>query len=59
LEEAAIKVLPRHLLQGALGAHYPLVWNAQQREEGAPVSPDAARRTPPAAALRTLSSPRT
>jgi ferredoxin-type protein NapG len=59
LEEAAIKVLPRHLLQGALGAHYPLVWKAQQREGGASVALDAAHRTTPATALRTLSSPTT
>ena len=41
LEEAAIKVLPRHLIQGKLGTHYRLGWEQQQQAGGALVTPDA------------------
>jgi len=41
LDEAAIKVLPRHLIQGELGKHYRLGWEQQQQAGGALVTPDA------------------
>jgi ferredoxin-type protein NapG len=44
LEEAAIKVLPRHLAQGKLGAHYRLGWEQKQQAGGALVTPDAEHR---------------
>jgi ferredoxin-type protein NapG len=44
LEEAAIKVLPRHLIQGQGGAHYRLGWEQQQRAGSALVTPDAEHR---------------
>lgn len=40
LEEAAIKVLPRHLAKGELGRHYRLGWEQQARSGGPLVSPD-------------------
>ncbi|MGB5831558.1 MAG: hypothetical protein WBG92_06145 [Thiohalocapsa sp.] len=44
LEEAAIRVLPRHLTQGKLGAHYRLGWEQQKQAGGALVTPDAEHR---------------
>ena len=44
LEEAAIKVLPRQLALGKLGAHYRLGWEQQQQAGGALVTPDAEHR---------------
>ena len=41
LEEAAIRVLPRHLVQGKLGAHYRLGWEQKARAGGSLVTPDA------------------
>jgi len=41
LEEAAIKVLPRHLAQGKIGDHYRLGWEQKARAGGALVTPDA------------------
>ena len=44
LEQAAIKVLPRHLAQGQLGSHYRLGWEQKQQAGGALVAPDAEHR---------------
>jgi ferredoxin-type protein NapG len=44
LEEAAIKVLPRHLAQGRIGDHYRLGWEQKERAGGALVTPDAEHR---------------
>ncbi len=44
LEQAAIKVLPRHLAQGQLGSHYRLGWEQKQQAGGALVTPDAEHR---------------
>jgi ferredoxin len=44
LEEAAIKVLPRHLAQGKLGEHYRLGWEQKQQAGGALVTPDTEHR---------------
>jgi ferredoxin-type protein NapG len=44
LDEAAIRVLPRHLVQGRLGAHYRLGWEQQRQAGGALVTPDAEHR---------------
>ncbi|MCF7979598.1 MAG: ferredoxin-type protein NapG, partial [Chromatiaceae bacterium] len=44
LDQAAIKVLPRHLIQGELGKHYRLGWEQQQQAGGALVTPDAEHR---------------
>jgi ferredoxin-type protein NapG len=44
LEQAAIKVLPRALIQGELGKHYRLGWEQQQGAGGALVTPDAEHR---------------
>lgn len=41
LEEAAIKVLPREIALGQLGAHYRLGWEQQREAGGALVTPDA------------------
>ena len=39
LEEAAIKVLPIHLAEGALGEHYRLGWEEKKRNRDAPLVP--------------------
>jgi len=44
LEEAAIKVLPRHLAKGKIGSHYRLGWEQKQQAGGALVTPDAEHR---------------
>jgi ferredoxin-type protein NapG len=44
LEEAAIKVLPKHLAKGELGKHYRLGWEQKVRSGGALVSPDQEHR---------------
>lgn len=44
LDEAAIKVLPRHLAKGKLGAHYRLGWEQKQRAGKALVTPDTEHR---------------
>jgi ferredoxin-type protein NapG len=44
LEEAAINVLPRHLIQGLIGEHYRLGWEQQRAAGGALVTPDAEHR---------------
>jgi ferredoxin-type protein NapG len=44
LDEAAIKVLPRHLAKGKLGAHYRLGWEQKRAAGGALVTPDAEHR---------------
>ena len=41
LEEAAIKVLPIHLVKGMLGRHYRLGWKEKQKAGGSLVTPDA------------------
>ncbi|WP_242523076.1 ferredoxin-type protein NapG [Thiocystis minor] len=41
LDQAAIKVLPRHLAKGELGAHYRLGWEQKREAGGALVTPDA------------------
>lgn len=40
LEEAAIKVLPAHLVQGELGAHYRVGWREKTQAGKALVTPD-------------------
>ena len=44
LDEAAIKILPRHLAKGQLGAHYRLGWEQKREAGGALVTPDAEHR---------------
>ena len=44
LEEAAIKVLPRHLAQGELGKHYRVGWEQKERAGGSLVTPDVEHR---------------
>ncbi|MBK1716757.1 ferredoxin-type protein NapG [Thiocystis violacea] len=44
LDEAAIKVLPRHLAKGQLGAHYRLGWEQKRQAGEALVTPDAEHR---------------
>lgn len=44
LDAAAIKVLPRHLAKGQLGAHYRLGWEQKREAGGALVTPDAEHR---------------
>lgn len=44
LEEAAIKVLPKHLAKGELGRHYRLGWEQKERAGGALVTPDVEHR---------------
>ncbi|MBK5964576.1 ferredoxin-type protein NapG [Thiocystis minor] len=44
LDVAAIKVLPRHLAKGQLGAHYRLGWEQKREAGGALVTPDAEHR---------------
>ncbi|HFQ14449.1 MAG TPA: ferredoxin-type protein NapG [Gammaproteobacteria bacterium] len=40
LDEAAIKVLPRHLAKGELGRHYRLGWKEKEKAGGSLVTPD-------------------
>ncbi len=40
LEEAAIKVLPMHLVQGAIGKHYRLGWEEKRKAGESLVTPD-------------------
>ncbi len=40
LDEAAIKVLPIHLVKGLLGRHYRLGWKEKEKAGGALVTPD-------------------
>ncbi|MBK1724071.1 ferredoxin-type protein NapG [Thiocystis violacea] len=44
LDVAAIKVLPRHLAKGQLGAHYRLGWEQKHEAGGALVTPDVEHR---------------
>jgi ferredoxin-type protein NapG len=41
LEQAAIKVLPKHLAKGELGRHYRVGWEQKRAAGGALVTPDA------------------
>lgn len=44
LEEAAIKVLPRHLAKGELGSHYRIGWREKADAGGSLVTPDVEHR---------------
>ncbi|GAB6044295.1 ferredoxin-type protein NapG [Endothiovibrio diazotrophicus] len=44
LEEAAIKVFPRQLVKGAIGAHYRLGWREKEKAGGSLVAPDREHR---------------
>ncbi len=44
LEEAAIRVLPKHLVKGELGKHYRVGWEEKERAGGALVTPDVEHR---------------
>ncbi len=44
LDEAAIKILPRHLARGELGRHYRLGWKEKEKAGGSLVTPDQPHR---------------
>lgn len=44
LEEAAIRVLPPHLVRGEIGRHYRLGWQQREQAGGSLVTPDAEHR---------------
>ena len=44
LDEAAIKVLPKHLAKGEMGRHYRLGWKEKEKAGGSLVTPDQPHR---------------